>query len=97
MLFGKLALRVLHYQSGERLSFDLKKILEHEMVPKHEILSKKESEELLKKYGIAQEQLPKISEDDPVVQIVKAKRGNILKITRRSPTAGEAIYFRLVV
>lgn len=67
------------------------------MVPKHEILSKKESEEVLKKYGVTPDQLPKITGDDPVVQVIKAKRGDILKITRRSLTAGEAIYYRLVV
>jgi DNA-directed RNA polymerase subunit H len=79
------------------LAFDLKKILEHEMVPKHEVLSKKESEELLKKYGITSDNLPKINENDPVVQVVKAKKGDVLRIIRRSPTAGEAVYFRLVV
>jgi len=79
------------------LTFDLKKILEHEMVPKHEVLSKKETEELLKKYGITSDNLPKINENDPVVQVIKAKKGDVLKIIRRSPTAGEAVYFRLVV
>jgi len=79
------------------LTFDLKKILEHEMVPKHEVLSKKESEELLKKYGITSDNLPKINENDPVVQVVKAKKGDVLRIIRQSPTAGEAVYFRLVV
>ncbi len=79
------------------MAFDLKKILEHEMVPKHEVLSKKESEELLKKYGITSDNLPKINENDPVVQVVKAKKGDVLRIIRRSPTAGEAVYFRLVV
>ena len=79
------------------MAFELKKILEHEMVPKHEILKKKDAEDLLKKYGIAQENLPKIAEDDPVVQVIGAKRGDILRIVRKSPTAGEAIYFRLVV
>ena len=79
------------------MTFDLKKILEHEMVPKHEVLSKKETEELLKKYGITSDNLPKINENDPVVQVIKAKKGDVLKIIRRSPTAGEAVYFRLVV
>ena len=79
------------------MALELKKILEHEMVPKHEILSKKDSEELLKKYGITSDKLPKILENDPVVQVVKAKKGDIVKITRRSHTAGEAIYYRFVV
>jgi DNA-directed RNA polymerase subunit H len=90
-------LGILQIQSGGSLAFDLKKILEHEMVPKHEVLSKKESEELLKKYGITSDNLPKINENDPVVQVVKAKKGDVLRIIRQSPTAGEAVYFRLVV
>jgi len=97
LLFEKLALSILQIQSGGNLAFDLKKILEHEMVPKHEVLSKKESEELLKKYGITSDNLPKINENDPVVQVVKAKKGDVLRIIRQSPTAGEAVYFRLVV
>ena len=67
------------------------------MVPKHEILSKKEHEEVLKTYGITPDKLPKILENDSVVQVIKAKKGDIIKITRRSQTAGEAIYYRLVV
>jgi DNA-directed RNA polymerase subunit H len=79
------------------LALELKKILEHEMVPKHEILSKKDSVELLKKYGITSDKLPKILENDSVIQVIKAKEGDIVKITRRSHTAGEAIYYRFVV
>jgi DNA-directed RNA polymerase subunit H len=79
------------------LALDLKKILDHEMVPKHEVLSKKETEEVLANYGITPDKMPKISENDPVVQVIKAKKGDILKITRRSQTAGEAVYYRLVV
>ena len=67
------------------------------MVPKHEILSKKDSEELLKKYGITSDKLPKILENDSVVQVIKAKKGDIVKIIRRSRTAGEAVYYRFVV
>jgi DNA-directed RNA polymerase subunit H len=79
------------------LSFELKKILEHELVPKHEILGKKEVEELLKKYTINPAQLPKIKLNDPIVQVIGAKRGDVLRITRKSPTVGEADYYRVVV
>jgi DNA-directed RNA polymerase subunit H len=73
------------------------RILEHNLVPRHEILPKKEAEELLKKYGVTAAALPKIKENDPVVQVIKAKKGDILKITRDSPTAGEAVYYRAVI
>ena len=96
-MLKKLALSVLQTWSGEILALELKKILEHEMVPKHEILSKKDSGELLKKYGITSDKLPKILENDSVIQVIKAKKGDIVKITRRSHTAGEAVYYRFVV
>jgi len=74
-----------------------KKILEHELVPLHEVLPEEEVSLILKKYGIAKEQLPKILSDDPVVKAIGAKEGQVLKITRKSPTVHESIYYRLVV
>ena len=73
-------------------------ILEHELVPKHEILQKEEADAILKSLGITPENLPKIILDsDPVAKAIGAKRGNILKILRNSPTAGETVYYRVVV
>jgi len=72
-------------------------IIGHELVPKHEIMKKAEVEQLLKKYGLSIEQLPKILEDDPVVKAIGAKKGQVLRIIRKSPTAGESIYFRVVI
>lgn len=74
-----------------------KVVLEHELVPKHEIMSKTEAEEILKNYGIKPNQLPKIKIDDPVAKAIKAKKGDIVKITRASATAGEAIYYRVAI
>lgn len=72
-------------------------ILEHELVPKHEIIPHKEAFELLKKLGIEPWQLPWILSDDPVVKSLGAKPGDIIKITRKSPTAGVFITYRYVV
>ncbi len=73
-------------------------ILDHELVPKHEIISEKEREELIKKYGITSlKQLPRIFTSDPVVKAIGAKPGDIIKITRKSPTAGETVYYRVVI
>ena len=72
-------------------------ILEHELVPKHEILSPEEAEEVLKRLNIQPTQLPWISVDDPVVKAIGAKPGDIIKIIRKSPTAGETIAYRYVV
>ena len=72
------------------------KILAHELVPRHDILSAKERKEVLEKFGVAKEQLPKILATDPVIEEIQAKPGDIIKITRKSPTAGEAVYYRVV-
>ncbi len=74
-----------------------KLILEHALVPKHEVLEKKEINKLLKRLGVTIENLPKILETDPVVKAIKAKKGDVLKITRTSPTLGESVYYRVVV
>jgi len=72
-------------------------IFKSELVPKHEILTKEEEEELLKKYKITKKQLPKILSTDPAVKAIGAKKGDIIKITRKSQTAGETYYYRVVV
>ncbi len=73
-------------------------ILNHEYVPKHEILKEKDVEKLLKEYKLdSKMQLPKILSDDPVVKAIGAKKGDVLKITRKSMTAGEAVYYRIVI
>lgn len=69
----------------------------HELVPLHEILSEQESEELLKKYNITKSQLPQILESDPIAKKIKAKQGDVLRITRTSKTAGKSVFYRVVV
>lgn len=71
-------------------------ILKHEFVPKHIILNEEEKKEVLKNLQIEPQQLPKILTLDPVVKEIGAKEGDILKIVRKSPTAGESIYYRIV-
>lgn len=72
-------------------------VLEHELVPKHEILSEEEKEEVLNKYEIKASQLPQIKSDDPAAKAIGAEPGDVLKITRKSLTAGKAIAYRYVV
>lgn len=74
-----------------------KDILKHKLVPDHSILSKTEANKVVKQLKIHQEQLPKIKVDDPVVKEIGAKSGDILKITRKSHTAGKFITYRLVL
>lgn len=72
-------------------------IFEHKLVPKHEILTKEEAEKILAQYRVQPYQLPQIKASDPAVKAIGARPGDILKITRKSPTAGEHIAYRYVV
>jgi DNA-directed RNA polymerase subunit H len=72
-------------------------IFAHNFVPKHELLSKKEAEDLMKEFHIRPHQLPYIKTSDPSAETLGAKMGDILRITRRSPTAGEVVVYRYVV
>jgi DNA-directed RNA polymerase subunit H (RpoH/RPB5) len=66
-------------------------------VPKHEILTEKERKEVLERFEVTERQLPKITVSDPVIKLIGASPGNVVKITRKSKTAREAVYYRLVV
>jgi len=74
-----------------------KYVLGHVLVPKHKVLSKEDAEELLKKYNIQPMQLPLLHNNDPAAVAIGAQPGDIVKITRESQTAGEAVAYRYVV
>jgi DNA-directed RNA polymerase subunit H len=78
-------------------SFPVFDIFEHALVPMHEILGEKEKEQLLAQYKIQPYQMPQIKSTDPAVKAIGAKPGDILKIIRKSSTAGEHIAYRYVV
>lgn len=72
-------------------------IFKHTVVPKHRIITKKEKEQLLKKYGIKLRQLPRIGVRDSAAMVLDAEIGDVIEIKRESPTAGEIKYYRVVV
>ncbi|BAI61287.1 DNA-directed RNA polymerase subunit H [Methanocella paludicola SANAE] len=72
-------------------------VLTHDLVPNHILLTEEETQELLKRYSITRGQLPKIKSSDVVVKQIGAKPGDVLKIIRRSLTAGKAVAYRLVI
>jgi len=73
------------------------KITDHTYQPKHEILPKNEGEDILKRYSAKPSQLPYILMSDKALEDLDVRPGDIIKITRRSPTAGESVYYRYVV
>jgi len=72
-------------------------VFKHRLVPKHEVLSKEEAEEVLRKYHAKPHQLPWIKASDPIAIIIGAKPGDIVKVTSKSPTAGVYVHYRYVV
>jgi DNA-directed RNA polymerase subunit H len=78
-------------------SFPVFDIFEHALVPYHEILSEKEKNALLSQFKVKPYQMPQIRSGDPAVKAIGAKPGDVLKITRKSSTAGEHVTFRYVV
>ena len=72
-------------------------VLLHKFVPKHVLLTKEESQTLLKKYRIDVNDLPQMFEKDPVAIAIGAKEGDIVKIIRDSSTTVKTVdYYRYV-
>jgi DNA-directed RNA polymerase subunit H len=70
---------------------------EHILVPKHEIMTIKDAEEVLKTYNCRTTDLPLIFVNDPAIIGLGVKPGDMIKITRKSATAGKSFYYRYVV
>ena len=70
---------------------------DHIYVPKHTIIMKKEAEDVLEKYHCKATELPLIFATDPAIIGLGVKPGDMIKITRKSATAGESFYYRYVV
>jgi len=75
-------------------SFD---IFEHALVPLHEVLTEEEGKEVLAQYRVQPHQLPWIWASDSTVKAIGGKPGDIIRITRDSPTAGKYVSYRYVI
>jgi DNA-directed RNA polymerase subunit H len=79
----------------------------HHLIPPHELLSEDEARQVLEELSTPVERLPKILAGDPGLltnpEVRKAKEaaeplaGRMVRIRRPSPTAGEAITYRVVI
>lgn len=63
-------------------------ILEHSLVPEHQVLSQEEKAAVFARYKIsAAEQLPEISRFDPVAMVLCMRPGEVCRVNRGSKTA----------
>uniref|UniRef100_A0A6C0AVJ5 RNA polymerase subunit H/Rpb5 C-terminal domain-containing protein n=1 Tax=viral metagenome TaxID=1070528 RepID=A0A6C0AVJ5_9ZZZZ len=73
-------------------------ILNHKLVPKHTILTEKETAEIKKKYNINNNsELPEISRFDPVAKVIGMRPNQICEIIRSSKTAITSKYYRCCI
>jgi DNA-directed RNA polymerase subunit H len=70
---------------------------DHIYVPKHEIMTKKEAQKVLDEFNCKPTELPLIFVTDPAILGLGVKPGDMIRITRKSGTAGESTYYRYVV
>lgn len=73
-------------------------VLEHTLVPEHRILTKSETEAMMKKYNMIDvKQFPEISKYDPIAQAIGMRPNDVCEIIRPSKTAIQAPYYRRCV
>lgn len=71
-------------------------ILNHDMVPEHTILSKEETDDIVKKYNINKmKEFPEISRFDKVAMAIGLRPSHVCKIVRSSPTSITGVYYRM--
>ncbi len=78
-------------------------VMKHDIVPEHQLLSEKEADGILTELRVGREQLPKIKRADPAIRFLEEvvgepiAEGRVIKVIRRSPTAGVFVAYRVVV
>ncbi len=60
-------------------------------------LTEEEKKKVLEKFNVSLRQMPSILKNDPAIQSLNANAGDLIMIKRKSVTAKEAIYYRVVL
>ena len=83
-----------------RKDYDMKKpkfkVDKHILTPKHVKISEKDKAQLFEKYRVTSKEMPKILKTDSAIKELEPKPGDIIKIIRKSATAGESHFYRVV-
>jgi DNA-directed RNA polymerase subunit H len=69
----------------------------HLLVPKHLKVKDKEKQIIYATYNITFKELPKMLKNDSAIKNLNVKQGDVIKIIRKSPTAGEFVFYRGVI
>lgn len=70
--------------------------LKHSLVPQHiPIRNKAEIDNILEKCKATKSQMPAIMRNDPIAKTIRLTDGNLCKIIRHTPEAGDIIYYRI--
>jgi DNA-directed RNA polymerases I, II, and III subunit RPABC1 len=74
-------------------------VSKHNLVPKHEVIrDQDEINKLIQKFNLKSKlQFPAILKTDPMAKYLNIYSGQLVKITRVSPSAGESIMYRCCV
>tara|TARA_B100001093_G_C26684171_1_gene951826 strand:- start:387 stop:1127 length:741 start_codon:yes stop_codon:yes gene_type:complete len=97
-MLKKTNLESRHFRTGFLFDIDSLQVnlLEHDLVPKHEVVrSSEEIENILKKCNCQLNELPIIKQNDSIARLILCVSGDICKITRKNLTSGYYEYYRL--
>lgn len=96
--------KALHEIGNSLQIFELRElqfnIAKHVLVPKHRLIPSNDDSIpiIFQKLGIkSRSQLPVILKSDPMAKFLNAKTGDLVEITRYSPTSGEHTFYRICV